>query len=742
MSKFKTKEKYFKFLIYFIVIVLINIAGVSLFYRVDLTANKLYSLSDASKKVVKTLSEPLTVKIFFSKNLPAPHNNTERYLHDLMEEYASYSNKFFNYRFYDVTSKDAGLTEAADKNRKIAEDYGISPVQIRIIENDELQFKQAYMGLVIIHGDLIEKIPAITSTQGLEYKITTAIQHLNNKVSALLRLKDKVKITMYLSSSLNKIAPLIGLNKLSSLSGSIKDIVEKLNQKSFGKIDFKLVDPLKDDEIKSIGEKYHIMTLKWPALPKKNISAGSGCAGIVMEYKDKTETIPIISSVNIPVFGTQYQMTAPKTIEDTISNTMDRMIGINMAIGYLHDHGTSAMTPAGMGMMGQQQGSMSVFNQLLSKRYSIKYVDLKKNGIPEGLNCLIISRPTEKFSDYELFEIDQALMRGTNLAIFPDAFNEVMPGQQGGFGRGPQYIPIDTGLAKLLANYGVKVKSSYVMDENCYKQALPANRGGGERKLYFVPMIQDANINHTPVFMKNIKGIVAMRISPLVINRKKVKKIGIKAYTLFSSSAKSWEMKNRINLNPMFITPPSNKSDMKSYPLALMLEGEFPSYFTGRKLPVKDVAEKNTNKDKNNGKNTGKKAVENKQNNKTAMNSDIPAVKARNNFIKRSKPGRIFIMACSQMLQDNMLDPQGMTSNAAFILNSIDHLNNQDDIAVMRSKNQTLNPLAKTTPFARSLIKIFNIAGLPVLVILFGFGVWLKRSSRKKYIKTIFYRQS
>jgi len=146
MSGFKTKEKYFKFLIYFIVIVLINVAGVSLFYRVDLTSNKLYSLSTASQKVVKTLSEPLTVKIFFTKNLPAPHNNTERYLHDLMEEYASYSNKFFNYRFYDVSSKDAGLTEAADKNRKIAQDYGISPVQIRIIENDELQFKQAYIG--------------------------------------------------------------------------------------------------------------------------------------------------------------------------------------------------------------------------------------------------------------------------------------------------------------------------------------------------------------------------------------------------------------------------------------------------------------------------------------------------------------------------------------------------------------------------------------------------------------------
>ncbi len=740
MSGFNTKEKYFKFFIYFIVIILINVAGVSLFYRADLTSNKLYSLSKASRTVVKTLSEPLTIKIFFTKNLPAPYNNTERYLHDLMDEYASFGNKFFNYKFYDVTSNDAGLTKGADENRKIAEDYGISPVQIRTIENDELQFKQAYMGLAIIHGDLIEKIPAITSTKAIEYKITTAIQHLNNKVSALLRLKDKVKITMYLSSSLNKIAPLIGLNKFSSLPSEIKTIVEKLNQRSFGKIAFKLINPLKEDEIKLIGGKYHIMTLKWPAVPKKNISAGSGCAGIVMEYKDKTETIPLISSVNIPVFGTQYQMADLKTMGDTLSNTMDSMIGINREIGYLQDHGTSPMMPAGMGMMGRQQGSMNVFNRLLSKRYSIKYIDLKKNGIPEGLNCLIISRPTKKFSDYELFEIDQALMRGTNLAIFPDAFKEIMP-QQGGFSRGPQYIPIDSGLAKLLANYGVKVKSSYVMDENCYKQAMPANQGGGERKLYFVPMILDANINKTQGFMKNIKGLVAMRISPLVIDKAKIDKAGLKAYTLFSSSAKSWEMKNRINLNPMFITPPSNKSDMKSYPLALMLEGKFPSYFIGKTIPVKNVAKKNTENET--GKETGKKAdgktgkgIQTKQN---GVNPNIPKLKTQNNFISHSKPGRIFVMACSAMLQDNMLDSQGVTSNAAFILNVIDHLNNQDDIAEMRSKNQTLNPLAKTTPFARSFIKIFNIAVLPVLVILLGFGVWLKRRSRQKYIKTIFF---
>ena len=59
----------FKFIIYLIVIILINMACFTLFFRIDLTSNRIYSLSDVSKEVVSTLSEPLTINVFFTKNL-------------------------------------------------------------------------------------------------------------------------------------------------------------------------------------------------------------------------------------------------------------------------------------------------------------------------------------------------------------------------------------------------------------------------------------------------------------------------------------------------------------------------------------------------------------------------------------------------------------------------------------------------------------------------------------------------
>ncbi|MCP4671685.1 MAG: ABC transporter permease, partial [Desulfobacula sp.] len=274
------------------------------------------------------------------KNLPTPHNNSERYLKDLLEEYSARAGKFFNYTFYNVSQEEGGLNQQTDENREMANAYGIQPVQIRIMENDELKFKNAYMGLVIIHGDLIEKIPAITSTDGLEYQLTTTIQKLNNKISALLQIDDKVKIDMYLSSSLNDIAPLIGLDQLPMLADAIENTIDKLNNKSLGILAFKHIDIASKDQIDSLGKEFDLMALSWPDLPQKNITAGHGAAGLVIKYEDKTATLPLITTMELPIIGTSYQMADLNILEEELNAIVEKLIGINKDIGFLADHGT------------------------------------------------------------------------------------------------------------------------------------------------------------------------------------------------------------------------------------------------------------------------------------------------------------------------------------------------------------------------------------------------------------------
>ncbi|MCK5097473.1 MAG: GldG family protein, partial [Desulfobacteraceae bacterium] len=525
--------RYFKFLIYVCVIILINIVGITLFFRIDLTKDNKYSLSKASQEVVSTLSDPLTIKVFFTKNLPAPHNNTERYLHDILEEYSAAGKKYFNYTFHNVTSEKAGIAQA-NKNQQLADDYGISPVEIRTIENDELKFKKAYMGLVIIHGDMIETLPAITRTEGLEYNLTTAIQKLNNKVSRLSSLKENIKIKLYLSSSLNTIAPYIGLSDLPTLGKNITNAIEKINEKHLNKIDFQFIAPSKEENISKLFKNYDLMHLNWPAIPKKNITKGTGSAGIVIEFKDKTESFPIILSFELPIIGTQYQPISSEELSEKISTTMEKMIGINQEIGYLAGHGSPALMPDRFAMMqGQSQNAFNVFNQLLTKSYSVNSIDLKNNDIPDGLKSLIIAGPVEEFSDDELFKIDQALMKGTNIAFFIDTIEEKIPQQQGMYGGRPQYNPLNTGLEKLLLHYGVKLEQAFVMDKNCYKQAMPQERGGGEQNIYFIPMIAQENINNSLDYLNNIRGLATIRMSPLKIVEDTIDNTEIKISRLF-----------------------------------------------------------------------------------------------------------------------------------------------------------------------------------------------------------------
>ena len=756
MGKVKS-GKYFKFFIYLVAVVLVNLAGITLFQRFDLTANGAYSLSEASRRSVATLSEPLTVNVFFTKKLPAPYNNIERYLRDLLEEYAVYAGKYFNYRFYDVSPQEGDLKPGAETNQELADNYGISPIQIQVIEKDEVKFQKAYMGLVILHGDLIERIPTITSVDRLEYQLTTAIMKLNNKVSALLRLQGKIRIALFLSSSLNKVAPVIGLNNLPDLPESVATIIDKLNPTFLSKLEYIRLDPSTNpDATRELQtKKINLLSLKWPDLPQENLTAGEGTVGLVLEHGGKTATVQLVNVLRIPIIGTRYELVAPDTLENLIGENIDSLIDINEDIGYLADMGTPPLMPQPRMNPAEQPNAETLnnFRMVVSQNYTIKDVNLKDGRIPSSLRSLVIVRPTENFSDDDLFQIDQFLMQGKDLLLIPDSFNEIMPQQQmpRGMNPGPRYEPLKTGLEKLLDHYGIRVNQSYVMDENCFNQEMPQSLGGGERPIYFAPLILSQMINHDLEFMQNINRLVAVRISPLELIEDRLKESDIKAYRVFSSSAKSWEMRGRINLNPQLIRPPQSEDEFQSYPLAYLLEGGFSSYFTGKPLPEKKTAPPDAANDAKTGAADEANPPVGKEGNPDSAPAAAPQAQAEEKpesapmpvesegaFISRGKPGRIFIMASSEMLTDNVIDSQGRGANAVFILNVIDALNGREDIAILRGKKQDFNPLLPIGAGAKTAVKTVNIAGLPILVVLFGIAVWFRRISRKRRIQEMF----
>jgi len=710
-----SSPRYIKFGLYLLLIVLINVAAQSAFFRWDLTENNIYSLSPVSREVVASLSEPLTIKAFFSQELPPPYNSHKQYFRDILVEYAQNANQNFNYELIEVPA------QSKDKQRQ-AEEYGIQPMQVQIVEEDALSYKKVYMGAVLIHGDAVEKLPSITSPRDLEYKLTSAMRKLQNKVSALLALDKPVDIKLILSSSLASIAPAIGLEDLPGLPKTIRGVVDTLNAENYGQLKFSHLDP-KQSDIQELASTYDLQELQWPDIPDADISAGSGVIGLIVEHGDAHRTLSLLNVTRLPLLGTQYSLLDTSRIQDLISLNMKNLLGINQALGYLAGHGTPPISP--MSRSQRRDGlTLQAFRQLASENYSLQEITLEE-GIPEGLNCLVIAGAQESFSDYELFQLDQALMRGTNLAVFQDSLvntssNPRMP---------PRFEPNRTGLEELLNHYGLSQEESVVMDEHCYKQKMPQERGGGEQPIYFAPLIRKDNINRQLPYLRNIKGLIAFKNSPVHLRSRELEDKDLQGEILFSSSKQSWTQSENLTLNPRGITPPAGPEDMRSYPLAALASGRFPSYFAGKKIPAQESKQTNA---------TGTNATQSNATEAIVSPDLASSLTAPDTVMEKGQPGHVLLIGSAAMLSDTVLDAQGQGPNSVLIMNLIDVLNGHPQMATLRSKGLQLNPLGQTSSPVKTLIKGLNIIGLPVLTGIFGLVVWVFRNRRKKRIQHMF----
>lgn len=264
------------------------------------------------------------------------------------------------------------------------------------------------------------------------------------------------------------------------------------------------------------------------------------------------------------------------------------------------------------------------------------------------------------------------------------------------------------------------------MDENCYVDRRPNQQGSySETPIYYAPKISDKYISKELPFIKNIKQMILVKNAPLELYQDKIKD-GVKAYKLVSSSDKSWEMADQIDLYNRFNAPPASET-RKSSPLAYLLEGQFTSYFKDKPIPTKPADTANPANDAT--KNT------------TNVIKETEVAKS-DNFIPQSKGGKIFIIGGSTILTNNVLGESAEDPNALFVLNVIDHLNDRDDFAVMRSKGESINPLNETSKITKDVVRNFNVFVVPLLGLAAGLIFWFTWENRKKKIQALFAKES
>lgn len=186
-----------------VVVIFLNIGSQFIFARFDATENKNYTLSEASKNILKEMNTTVSLKAFISANIPAQMQNTARDFKDFLAEYAVWGGHNLELEILDPLNDD----EAAE----LANYFQIPPMQVQVIEKDQQQVLSAYLGLAITLEDpeaenlterftKMETLPIITEMSDFEYQLTSAIK----KIAA-----EELPLIGFLSDH--------GTNKLASL---------------------------------------------------------------------------------------------------------------------------------------------------------------------------------------------------------------------------------------------------------------------------------------------------------------------------------------------------------------------------------------------------------------------------------------------------------------------------------------------------------------------------------------------
>jgi gliding-associated putative ABC transporter substrate-binding component GldG len=188
-------------LLFFGIFLLINIIASRFYFRIDYTEDQRYSLSNATKNILTSLKEPITITAYFSEDLPPDIEKVRQDFRDLLVEYASYSNGQIVYDFVNPTENQ--------ETEMQAQQSGIRPIMINVREKDQMKQQKAYLGALIQMGNKKETIPFIQPGAAMEYDLSSNIKKLSvsqkpkiallqgngePKLSALSQLNEKLSI--------------------------------------------------------------------------------------------------------------------------------------------------------------------------------------------------------------------------------------------------------------------------------------------------------------------------------------------------------------------------------------------------------------------------------------------------------------------------------------------------------------------------------------------------------------------
>jgi ABC-2 type transport system permease protein len=155
------------------ILILVNILSLRHFSRIDLTEQKEFTLSDATKDLVSKLDDLVNINVYFTKDLPPHLMGLSQQVKDILDEYRAYSHGNIQISFIDPA-----------ENKELEQRVhilGIPRVQVNIFEKDQAQIKTVYLGIAVSYEDKSEVIPVVQDVMNLEYDLTAATKKVTSE---------------------------------------------------------------------------------------------------------------------------------------------------------------------------------------------------------------------------------------------------------------------------------------------------------------------------------------------------------------------------------------------------------------------------------------------------------------------------------------------------------------------------------------------------------------------------------
>jgi ABC-2 type transport system permease protein len=176
-------------------LILVNFVGSFVFHRFDLTSEKRYTLSDATKKLLTQVDDVIYVTVYMGKDedFPAGFKHLRDETKEMLNEFRAYSDARIEYEFINITA-NTDETQREEVFKQLYE-KGLQPTDLSVKEEGGTTQKVIWPGAIVTykgkeiawqllktHHGLSPEMQLNNSVQALEYEFASCIRNLNTTV--------------------------------------------------------------------------------------------------------------------------------------------------------------------------------------------------------------------------------------------------------------------------------------------------------------------------------------------------------------------------------------------------------------------------------------------------------------------------------------------------------------------------------------------------------------------------------